>query len=383
MTARIRALLLLYSLTALAGHAQLYLLTASPTSHDNEETPWYPSSILRPNAKGGVTEVRQIASSVNWVGVSYDERKAVIITDPQHGFPNVLVVDFNKADVVKNCEWPREVGASIIANWLAVQPGKGLSLEWVVSEPEVKDDSVAAILLDPSVPCEKSIWRPRSEDVRYVVAHGAAGMGGGVSQDTQIYGGSKDGSVFAFVGHAIPLGYRIPASLMKGVLDSRLLSNNQNVFSVSLGSKIGFFRKSDETWHEWQVPSQFPSLPRGFGRYLVAAEMRLSGPPVPNNAGEPEWRHEDSDRGPRTDAVPNSDKLTGRLLIYDTTTEKEFSITTNQGDSEVLLIENGTVYYRAATRLYSAPIAKDGIGPAHKLATSELIRDAHWAFIRH
>ena len=160
---------------------------------------------------------------------------------------------------------------------------------------------------------------------------------------------------------------------------TRLLSDNQDVFAISLVGKIAFFRKSDKTWHEWRVSSPHSPATRGFGKYLVAAE---TGGTV--NAGENEWRPVEpvSELGPSTNAVSNGGVFPGRLLIYVTSLEKEFSVSTKQGDSEVLLIEAGFVYYRAATRLYSAPLTKDGVGPARLLATSELIRDAHWAFIK-
>ena len=73
----------------------------------------------------------------------------------------------------------------------------------------------------------------------------------------------------------------------------------------------------------------------------------------------------------------------GVLHLYDAATEKAYRITTNQVDSEIILVENGTVYYRESNRLYAAPISGTGIGPAKLLATDELIRDAHWAFIKH
>jgi hypothetical protein len=254
-----------------------------------------------------------------------------------------------------------------------------------VGKEPIKDDSVSGFLLDPSVPCEKSLWTPQSEDLRYVVAHGAVGMGGYASYDTQIYIGinPKDplGSVDTVIGVAIPLGYQVPASLRKFSAYTRLLSNNQEVFAISLLGKIAFFRKSDKTWHEWRVSSERPPTTRGFGKYLVGAEMRSSGA----SAGVEEWRPVEpaSERGPDTNEAAHGGVFPGRLLIYDTSSEKEFSISTNQGDSEVLLIEAGVVYYRSATRLYSAPLTKDGLGQGRLLATSELIRDAHWAFIKH
>lgn len=82
MMSRPRTILLLSGLTALAAHGQPYLLTASPVPAVNPDTQTYPSSLLRPDGEGGVIEVRKIASAspaVEWVGVSYDERKAVLI----------------------------------------------------------------------------------------------------------------------------------------------------------------------------------------------------------------------------------------------------------------------------------------------------------------
>jgi hypothetical protein len=210
----------------------------------------------------------------------------------------------------------------------------------------------------------------------------------GASYDTQldIAVSLKDGNggVYAFTNHLVPLGYQVPASLRKVFAFSRLQSSNQDVFAMSGDERIVFFRKSDKTWHEWRVSTEHSPAIRGFGKYLVAAEIRAPGPENGASAGETEWRTPGaSERGPATNAVGRGHVFPGRLLIYDTDAEKEFSISTNQGDSEVLLIEAGVVYYRSATRLYSAPLTKDGVGQGRLLATSELIRDAHWAFIKH
>jgi hypothetical protein len=72
----------------------------------------------------------------------------------------------------------------------------------------------------------------------------------------------------------------------------------------------------------------------------------------------------------------------GRLYLYDVSTDRAYTIVTNQGDSEVLLVQDGVVYYRASDRLYSATIANKGLSPGRLLLTSEVIRDAHWAFVK-
>jgi hypothetical protein len=72
-----------------------------------------------------------------------------------------------------------------------------------------------------------------------------------------------------------------------------------------------------------------------------------------------------------------------RLHLYDITSGKIYTIETKQGDSEVLLVDNGSVYYRVSDRLYASPITTNGVGPPKLLVTNDLVRDAHWAFIKH
>ena len=88
--------------------------------------------------------------------------------------------------------------------------------------------------------------------------------------------------------------------------------------------------------------------------------------------GEPSRAALGSDRGLPWPAQP----------VY-VDSEKMYPITTNQADSEVLLVENGVVYYRVSDCLYSAEIRGGEIGAPKLLAKAEEVRDAHWAFIIH
>jgi hypothetical protein len=139
---------------------------------------------------------------------------------------------------------------------------------------------------------------------------------------------------------------------------------------------------------------------RGFGPFIAVIENTVRDPetakalskevktvtgPRPQSAGRSELRTERTRLGPN---LAESFELAraaypGRLHIYNVATEKLFTITTNQADSEILLIEDGAVYYRVSDRLYKASISDQGIGSAELLATDERIRDAHWAFIKH
>ncbi len=74
--------------------------------------------------------------------------------------------------------------------------------------------------------------------------------------------------------------------------------------------------------------------------------------------------------------------LTGVLRLYEASTGRRDTIETKQADSETLLVEGQTVYYRVSDRLYVARLGAKSMESARLLATSELIRDAHWAFIQ-
>ena len=71
----------------------------------------------------------------------------------------------------------------------------------------------------------------------------------------------------------------------------------------------------------------------------------------------------------------------GVLHIYNTQTLRNHVISTGQADSEVLLIEDNSLYYRVGNKLYQAQISGEGISTPRMLADAPIIGDAHWAFI--
>jgi len=57
-------------------------------------------------------------------------------------------------------------------------------------------------------------------------------------------------------------------------------------------------------------------------------------------------------------------------------------IVTNEEDSEVLLVDGETIYYRVNNKLYSSTAGTSGQMPGRLIATDDRIRDAHWAFMK-
>ena len=116
------------------------------------------------------------------------------------------------------------------------------------------------------------------------------------------------------------------------------------------------------------------------GGYAITPEMRDSE----QSPGRKEWRTKKGKFGTAIDDsfLDSSVLFPGRLHIYNLETEKQFTIHTNQGDSEILLIDKDVVYYRSSDKLYAADITADRVGKPRLIATDELIRDTHWAFMK-
>jgi hypothetical protein len=185
MSPRVLRMLAIVGAAALTARADLYLLAASPNLKGLGSP--YGASLIYVDSQGAVSEAREVASAtpgVYWIGVSYEERKAVVVTDsltPPLHLPKMIVVDFDKGDVVKTCEF-NAWAESRLDTWLAVQPGMGLSLEWGTGSYDSGNNmnvTLGGALVDPSVSCEKSMWTAQAEDARYLVASGWAGAAPG------------------------------------------------------------------------------------------------------------------------------------------------------------------------------------------------------------
>ena len=108
--------------------------------------------------------------------------------------------------------------------------------------------------------------------------------------------------------------------------------------------RIVVLRESDHTWHTVTFEGG-PDL-RGFGRYIAATEYQDKSGRNPKSAGMEEWKKGSREMGPDLAArlASHDVVMPGKLDLYDIDTEKMFSITTNQGDSEILLVEGCLLY---------------------------------------
>lgn len=381
-------LMLICGLAAHSAHAQLYVITGSPTQN-NVET--FASTLLRVDYDGAVTQMKTLApqsAGTEWIGITYDLKKAVVVSGE-----TTSVIDFEKAAVVKKCV----TKALRLHAWLANPPGSGGVLQWIEmngNPDKPEDHTFGEMLLDPAIPCDKSFHPLTPANIRFIVGHGKAGIADVAPVDTLgtlvgLDARTDSGQVSITSGSGlVPLEYTVPAELRNigKLTDEGMAINDSHVFELVLLSgsryRILVFRKSDKTWHTLSVPSErYPYL-RGFGRYIAALEVKnrteRDVPRTPGSANWPSTRETGPDLGGRLEQ-----DYPGRLFLYDVETERLFTIVTNEGDSEILLVEGSTVYYRVNDRIYSALIGERELGKAQLVAEDEAIRDAHWAFVKH
>ncbi len=379
---------------------QLYLIAGTPTPKWNAS---YAATLLRID-EGKVKLVAGLTPKdrgIGWIAVSTELRKAVI-----HGGRTVAVVDLDTATLSKECELPGSKG-SLIYDWLANPPGTGAMFEWYVGSGDFS--AVGGMTLDASTPCDASFPITLPSNIRYAAIHGTSGIGSLVSEDGFYVGVDGNGRVDSYLNKSLVYHdlTEIPVDLRKIAKFSGIVLSNSQMLLLGTGDRETrltlIFKKSDRTWRVVSLPTDVCNC-REFGKFIAITEQRekkaykeqqrehpgmVNGDAVraagEYSPGSADWRRAETDNGPNQEDNFNESLFIfpGRLHLYNIETERVFTIETKQGDSEILLVENNTVYYRVTDRLYSAPITDKGIGTAKLIATDDIIRDSHWAFIKH
>jgi hypothetical protein len=139
---------------------------------------------------------------------------------------------------------------------------------------------------------------------------------------------------------------------------------------------------------------------RGFGPWIVTARAELKRAVVNGRLSEPRPQSERESPGSAFRRNPvnpkSSDKqritvdnrfqespfyFAGELALYNVDSQREYTIKTGQGDSEILLVDGDTVYYRVNDTLYKAQIGQAKIEDPQPILRDDLVQLSHWAFI--
>jgi hypothetical protein len=157
------------------------------------------------------------------------------------------------------------------------------------------------------------------------------------------------------------------------------------------------FNKQTQAWHKWEVEGSRTTV-RGFDKWIagnVAAlnvilvfdeqdRLKEKIPLSRVSPGKDKRRKKGTDTGTPFDLRAEffDSYYPGVLFLHDITSGVTIKWSTNQGDSEILLVENNEVYYRVNDEIYKAPILNGKkLGKAELLIKNEMVPDIHWAFI--
>lgn len=282
---------------------------------------------------------------------------------------------------------------------LAELPGRGPAL---VAEMFAEGrEKLAGMLLDKSVPCESSLVDMAPTDILGLRVFGRTGVSDtGTSDAVNVPVDASGRLTQRLWGVTFP--FAIPEPMLAGMVNpiSVILVDNTRLVAIGLFAKasphrILVYRKSDRTWHRLPIPyervflADGQSTPApwltGFGDFLALTEAHTKDADFPETAGKAAWRNTRTETGPSIAERFKDEGVVfpGKLHLYDMAHERSYTITTNQGDSEILLVEDGVVYYRVNDAIYKCTISDAVLGPPQLVAKSEILGDAHWAFIRH
>ncbi|MFO0363610.1 MAG: hypothetical protein ACK55F_02840 [Acidobacteriota bacterium] len=381
---------------SLGWSQQLKLICANPEGNQSE-----PDSArmvtISPDGRLSHTALSPDKSIIWWLSVSLEDRKAVLEetwTDAETGKQSggLKVLDLARGTVAKVCERPKHpTRMSPVGQWFFRTATGELAyvddLAGTTSSGYIS--FMQAFNLSDNVPCAASFSKVEPEEGFRIVASGIPGVVSLMYDGTYIHINKENGGLQKPIsGREVPLGFTVPPFIL-GVLKNELATiviNNNDMLVVSLnpeaGQEIAVYRKRDGKWlHRLHPRSVVRS--RAFGPYFVGIDAETVGAGRRTNPGSKAWRSTQGLPGYQIGRrlAEDKDKIyPGRIFIYDVEKEKSISLVTGQADSEVILIESGWVYYRAADVLYKAEIGERELGKPVMIAQDDAIRDAHWAF---
>lgn len=134
---------------------------------------------------------------------------------------------------------------------------------------------------------------------------------------------------------------------------------------TGLGSRTDYvYNKNTHAWKHVTVPG---SVSWG----------RVSGPWLLYVLAEPSK----TQVSPGKQILSSGVYFPGKLLIYDSRSDQSYTLETGQGDTEPLVVDGETLYYRVNNSIYTATIGTGAIQSPTRVAMDDRLSEAHWAFV--
>ncbi len=367
---------------------QLCLITGSPSP---KSTFSYPSSLIEVSADGTLKAIARIADGTEWITLSYDWRLAVILSKyPEN---QIKVLDMDSASIVKVCKDPPSPIGGLMDQWLIDSPSVGPAFAEYLVGNDMAKGWLRGMALSRSVACDQSFTRLDGTEARFATPNGWAGVSTQTVADRIGVGLKPDGGISTWIsGVTGYLNFHLPSTMVDGMRQpfATALINDSHVLALVVGDasdtatrRLVVLRKRDNAWRRVAIDSEDIAWVRGFGNFVAVVQSQRKSAQHPTSAGAADWRRLDSFGPAVTDLFLGGRAVfPGKLFLYDVDNEKILTIITDQGDSEILLVEENAVYFRVSNRVYRGEVTESGISRVQIVATGEAIRDAHWAFLR-
>lgn len=371
-------------LLAFAFHAaaDLFLITGTPTPKGDAR---YEAALWQLRGNGELTKVKTIvpaADGLHRVDLLQQSQKAFLLTK----YPNekLIVFDLKSQTISKACPFPNTFMQWASENPLTYQARRSLS-------------DLMEMSLSPDKDCSTSIRTLTPAEYVFPSDYGSSGIGTHASNEVFLNGVDADGKVRTRIDQQWVYGdLQIPAKFLNG---NRFVVPNENTPEVTIfisrdrKTNSGDYLLLDKQRREWKAVSG-ANLTNGriFGLHVAFLEYENRPKREPDEFLRPihleresdkEWRARQSKYGPDIlgEFYWSDWRFPGKLHIYNVRTEAWHVIRTDQADSQILLIDGKTVYYRASDRLYHTELTEARELNGKLIATSEAIRDAHWVFL--
>lgn len=406
------AILSVIALSMQISAQDLYLLTGTPTPNSDLR---FGSAVFQVDpARGALKNVRDVVSKeigVDFVEADYDDRLIVL------GYPQVVpstfaVVKMDNPTKETSSTIPLDRKSGVTTHYLLDVPGRGVGQ--ALNLFDATTDAQGRLLENPASDRLAVIWLsgpPRNwevhpwTDMLYVRCSGYFGTAAGSNDFLRVRAGS-DGMLSGDIlsGHPENLGIPAPPHLSPPLAkyeDLLLSVNNDEMAVISrIGKTKGLygaadnlfvFSKDSSTWKQVSIPAG-SSLIRGFRNWIAGTAAELDEQHLRQSPGRekrmagkmhPGTGH----RMPEEVSVEEifshlgETYFPGELFLYNAKTGKSYTISTGQGDSEVVLVTDNAVYYRVNDALYRVAVNSDSLGKPELLVKDPVIFQVHWAFL--
>ncbi len=378
-----------------AGSNQLYVINSCPRDDGGRNFPVVMYKVdINSSKVEFVTEINSQNEGARFVRPYYDKRLVIISQPRDQGIRNFSFISMDHPDSVTKFSIKYAPAIFSFDSKLLYVPDRGLYQSLQVGDPRKEIHKLVGVNLATLNQEELPL-----EAIKHLKLSGHPGAAAGGGDGFSLYVGAE---------HRLRLATPAPNGDRR--LDSNweldpnieisgtdrlwlyvnndsfmALSEENSRFEKSDGTELGYttfhlFDKMNQKWISTQFPGGKTNV-RGFGSWL-AIHVR-GGIRNTTSPGIEKRKQQDKLMDITFDYRTHLTYYPGILILYHVPTQRQLTIETHQGDSEILLVHENTCYYRVADKIYQATIPDKGdqLQDTTLLVQDEVVRDIHWAFM--